>query len=57
METKIPKCKIKGCKNRSDIRYYGKLLCLKCFDKYETEELKFILKIKEEINEDVWEED
>lgn len=55
METKIPKCRI--CKKKSDIKYYGKQICLKCFDKYDTDELKEMLNIKEEINEDVWEEE
>lgn len=57
MENKIPKCKIKECKNKSTIRYYGKPLCGRCFDKYESWQLKEILNIKEEINEDVWEEE
>jgi hypothetical protein len=48
MET-IPKCKIKGCKRISEMRYYGKPLCSNCLEKYSTEELKKMLKIKEDI--------
>ena len=39
-------CDIKGCRNRSEMGYYGKHICQECFAKYETDELKQKLGIK-----------
>jgi len=49
----MTKCRIKGCKRDSELTYYKKPLCLKCFEKYETEQLKEKLGIKEEKLEEI----
>ena len=43
------KCSIKGCKRKSDMKYYENPICLRCFERYETKQLKQKLNIKEEI--------
>jgi len=43
------KCSIKGCKNQSDIIYYGKPVCSKCFDKHCDNKIN--LKVKLNIKE------
>ena len=47
----IIKCKIKGCNRKLDMKYYGKPLCSKCFEKYDSKQLKNKLNIKEEVEE------
>jgi hypothetical protein len=44
---RVDKCCVPHCRNKSNMTYYEKRICMRCFGKYESIKLKELLKIKE----------